>query len=99
MSSEEEKAIIGGLVVEHGEVKRRIVALESELGKIGSIFEHLGRAFMQPARMVQQRDEFEKNLSALPERQHVIDLIEELQTAKRRKDELTKSIKECGIDI
>jgi hypothetical protein len=99
MSSDEEKTIIGGLVLEYGEVKRRIVTLEAELGRMGSIFEHLGKAFLQPSLMVQRRDLFEKNLSAMPERQAVLDLLEDLQTTLRRKDELQKSIKQYGLEI
>src|SRR5437763_13055039 len=99
MSNDEEKAIIGGLVLEYGEVKRRIVALELEVGRIGSIFEWLSRAFLQPALMVQHHDEFEKNLSDMPERKVVLDLIEEHRAKLRRRSELQKLTKQYGLEI
>ena len=99
MSSDEEKAIIGGLVIEYGEVKRRIVALEVEAGRIGRILTEVGKALEQPALMVQRAPIFEQNLSTLPERQTVIDLVEEMKAARRRRDELHKSIKQYGLEI
>jgi hypothetical protein len=97
MSSDEEKAIIGGLVIEYGEAKRRVIALELEASRIGRTLMEVGKALEQPALMVQRAPIFEQNLSALPERQVIVDLIEEMRAARRRRDELQKSMKEYGL--
>lgn len=96
MSGDEEKAIIGGLVLEHGEVKRRLLSLEVEAGRIGRALSEVGAALQQPGLMI--RPDFEKSLSAVPERQALVDLIEELRATRRRKDELQKSLKAYGLD-
>jgi uncharacterized protein YlxW (UPF0749 family) len=98
MSGDEEKAIIGGLVLEHGEVKRRFATLTVKAGQIGRALQIVGAALLEPNLMIQRRDEFEQSLLAVPERQALIDLVEELRSTRQRRDELQKTIKEYGID-
>jgi hypothetical protein len=98
MSGDEEKAIIGGLVLEHGEVKRRLAALTVKAGQIGRALQVVGAALLEPNHMIQRRAEFEQNLSAVPERQVLMDLVEELRATRQRRDDLQKTLKEYGID-
>jgi succinate dehydrogenase/fumarate reductase flavoprotein subunit len=100
MSSDEEKAVIGGIVLEYGEVKRRLVALEAEANRMGRALEKIGILFRSPAQSVQTRStELNSALTELPERKNVVDTVEEIRAAIKRRDELQKSIKQYGLEV
>jgi hypothetical protein len=98
MSSDEEKAVIGGMVMEHGEVKRRLVALEEEAKKAGRVLGHIEVALRTPSGAAKSK-QFEANITEMPTPETVKGLIDEIREKTKRKDELQAALKQYGIEV
>jgi hypothetical protein len=101
MSSDQEKAIIGGLVLEHGEVKRRLVALDVEAKRIQSLLSRIEAALGQPMLIIRspKPTELDKNLDALPNPEAIKAIVEEIKEKKQRMQELQASLKQYGVEV
>ena len=94
MSKQEEMAVIGGMVTELAEVKRRVAALEElirqhgkELSRIGK---ELGQLLMFGPREV-------VDLTALPTSDELGELLSEWREARERQIQLQASLRELGL--
>ena len=99
MSTEQEKAIIGGAVIEYGEIKRRLATLEQETRNIGRRLEAVGVSFRQPIKSADPSRELDEKIAALPEPAEVAALVSEVKEKLRRKAELEAFMKECRLEL
>lgn len=93
MTTEEEKNVIGGVVLEYAEVKRQLVALNEKLGAALTTVRNIEEAVRQGHQNVIRM--FEN----WPTAQTFTDLLNEIETKSKRKTALEKTMKEYGIDL
>ena len=98
MTLEEEKSVIGGVVTEYSDVKKRLAALEAEGHNISKLFGEIDVAFRQPMSLPHNAT-IEKNLLRMPESTKLLGIVGEIKDKTIRKAELEKTIKAYGLDI
>jgi predicted nucleic acid-binding Zn-ribbon protein len=82
MSKQEEMAVIGGMVTELAEVKRRVAALEELIRQHGKELSRIGK---------------ELDLTALPTSDELGELLSEWREARERQIQLQASLRELGL--
>ena len=92
MSTDEEMKVIGRMVTEFTEIKRRVTALEEQAWRYG---EELGRIVkvLNSIRF----GSLEIDLTAMPTREEITELLADLQAARERRDQLQASLNQLGL--
>jgi hypothetical protein len=105
MSEQEQHEIIGRNVVDHGDAKRRLAALEAkardyansmrivanDLAPAGVIYTGSGAGYCGGT--------IKSALEKYPSKSDVVELLEEIGLTKRRIDELAKSLRDMGAAV
>jgi hypothetical protein len=93
MSQEEEMMVIGGMVTELAEVKRRVAALEERIRQHGKELSRIGKELSQ----LLMFGSMEVDLSALPKSDALEELLSELCEARERQTQLQASLQKLGL--
>ena len=93
MSKQEEMAVIGGMVTELAEVKRRVAALEERIRQHGKELSRIGKELGQ----LLMFGSVEIDLAALPTSDALEDLLSELREARERQTQLQASLQKLGL--
>lgn len=94
MTTEEQKNVIGGVVLEYGEVKQKIAALDEDLrSKMATVFS------VEKAFNMNDRDKMLALLDAWPSADYFKTTLTSLAEMKKRKTSLEQTMKQYGIDL
>jgi two-component SAPR family response regulator len=96
MSSDEEMAVIGKLVVEQKDLARRNAALHSEIHRIGKGLERLGRDLTSGTYMFSFH-RLTPEETALLDIETLTTLLREKEAIAKRHEEVRSLLKEAGI--
>jgi hypothetical protein len=95
MSDEEEKMLIGSIVVEYREAKQRLVAVGQKAQRLSHVLLSVGNTLKHNT----PYDELSKDLAKLPTREEVEILIAEQRQAAEQLDEAEKKLRELGLSL
>lgn len=95
MTIEEEKSVIGNVVVEYDQVKKRLAALEAEGQAIGQSLAQIVGALKTPLTSIHFPDV--RKYTVAPEK--IFSLLDEIKEKLERKMQLAKTLKDYGLDI
>lgn len=93
MSKQEEMAVIGGMVTELAEVKRRVAALEERIRQHGRELSRVGKELGQ----LLMFGSSEVDLAALPTRDALDELLSEWRETRARQIQLQESLQGLGL--
>jgi hypothetical protein len=94
MTTEEQKNVIGGVVLEYGEVKQKMAALDEDLrGKMATVFS------VEKAFNMNDREKMLALLDSWPSADYFKSTLTKLAEMKKRKAELEQTMKQYGIDL
>ena len=94
MTTEEQKNVIGGVVLEYAEVKQKIAALEEDLRTKLIAVNDVRNAFNQG-----EREKVPALLKNWPSADYFVTTLNEIAEKRRQKDALARTMKEYGIDL
>lgn len=93
MSTNEEMQVIGKVVTEYAEVKRRVTALEERARGYGAEITRIGKALSNV-----RFGSLEIELAAMPTREAVEELLADLHATRERRTHLLASLREFGLE-
>jgi hypothetical protein len=93
MSTSEEMTVIGRMVTEYAEVKRRVTVLEERAREYGAEITRIGKALSNP-----RFGSLEIELAAMPAREAIKELLADLRAARERRTQLLASLREFGLE-
>jgi hypothetical protein len=94
LTTEQQKNVIGGVVLEYSEVKQKIAALEQDLRTTLATVHQVERAFN-----MQEREKIPELLKGWPTADYFTDTLNEIEEKRRRKAALEHTMKQYGIDL
>lgn len=93
MTTEEQKRIIGGVVLDYVEVKQQLIALDADLEAALTTVSKVENAVRQG----------QQNVIGMfkdwPTAEYLTNLLNEIEIARKRKDVLEKSLKGYGLEL
>lgn len=93
MSTDEEMQVIGRVVTEYAEVKRRVAALEEQARRYGGTMMRIGKALSNV-----RFGSLEIDLAATPRREALEEVLTELREARERHAHLLASLHKLGLE-
>lgn len=93
MSGDEEMQVIGRMVTELAEIKRRITALEEQGWQYGRELEQVSKTLLKI-----RFGTLEIDLDSLPTREALMELFADLRVARERRDQLQSSLRQLGLE-
>jgi hypothetical protein len=98
MSTDEEAAIIGRMVVERSDLNRKNSALCDEIKRIGEALQTLGRSLVgEGYTLSPSKLELTAEHRAILDSEKIAELLAERKVTDRRLSELTDSLKNAGV--
>lgn len=100
MSDEQQDAVLGRLLREYGNEKKRLVALQAEAERIGNYFTALGHALRKNHSLSAKGfGDWQGNvdLAHLPTPQHIQTLVDDLIHSRINKDSLGRKLEDAGF--
>jgi predicted nucleic acid-binding Zn-ribbon protein len=94
LTTEEQKAIIGGVVLEYAEVKQKIAALERDFS---SMMDHVNYA--RATLSTSTPEQLDAYLAKWPTAEKIKATLDALKEAQNKRKELEGTIKTYGIDL
>jgi hypothetical protein len=94
MTTEEQKNIIGGVVLEYAEVKQKIAALEQDLRSKMATVNQIERAFN-----MNEREKMRAMMNQWPTADYLITTLAEIEDKKKKKSALEETMKQYGIEL
>lgn len=94
MTTEEQKKVIGGVVLEYSEVKQKLVALRQELRNKVKLIADFARD-VDTGNLKKGRS----HLEAWPNAEFLTNLINEIEENERRETDLEGTMKEYGLNL
>ena len=94
MTIEEQKAIIGGAVLEYAEVKQKLAALEEDLRNKMIKVNEVERAFN-----MNERTRMQELLKEWPSSDYFTTTLNEIAEKRKQKAALEQTMKQYGIDL
>lgn len=103
MSGQEQHEIIGRTVVQHGDAKRDLAALEAKARSVANSMRIVAQE-LSPAGVIYTGSGFsggtlDSALEKYPDRIEVAELLEEIRATKRKIEGLTKSLRDMGVPV
>jgi len=93
MSTNEEMQVIGRVVTEYAEVKRRVTVLEERAREYGAEVTRIGKALSNP-----RFGSLDIELAGMPTREVVEELLADLRAMRERRTQLLASLREFGLE-
>lgn len=92
---EEEKSVIGGVVVEYDQIKKRLAALDAEGQSLGQSLSQVAGALKTPLTSIHFPDV--RQFIVAPDK--ITALLDEIKEKLERKAQLAKTLKDYGLNI
>lgn len=101
MSTDEQKSVIGGVVLEYGQVKQQLAASGAAIQTALQAARHAEEAvrFRSLGNVTTTDEEVNARLKEWPTAERLRELLAELKTLSERKSSLEQTMKEYGIQL
>ena len=101
MSAEEQDAVLGRMLREHGEPKKKLVALHAEAERIGNLFTALGHALRTSHDLHASgfASHGHVDLALLPDQATIKQLVEQIAQVESRKKHLASQLLGAGYNL